>query len=405
MKLDGAPRPDGFNMRFYRNFWDVVGRLKGFLYDVIAPNQSAFLKGRLISDNIMLATELMHKIKSTRKAKKGLCALKLGIQKMETQFLLIFISFVQIFYPVRLGRRKQQNYGKRPSREYASLEGQRMNTNKSFLVFSSNIPRRRLPMDSISSSIQLLAGRLTLIKFVINSYLIYPLSCMYFPKDKCRKIESLMSHFFWGHNGNNPKAHLQNWNSLCNPKHEGGLAMCNVHAFNEAMLTKQIRRLVNNNGNLADSILAAKYMDNMGMVKISSTASWRSKAIMKSKDLIVSNLEWQIGDDKDIKINHHAWWPMLRDHTQFHSVADLIKHNSMSWDVNALSSIYDSNTVRSISSLPFSVTGVKDNLVWKCSSDGQYSVRNGYNWIIRSNNSDVSGGRITMTTPNNVNVW
>lgn len=44
----------------------IVNRLRSLMQKYIAPNQGAFLRGRLISDNIVLAGELMHRIHSSR---------------------------------------------------------------------------------------------------------------------------------------------------------------------------------------------------------------------------------------------------------------------------------------------------------------------------------------------------
>ncbi|KAA3460258.1 reverse transcriptase [Gossypium australe] len=62
-----APGPDGFPAVFFQKYWHIV--------------QSAFVPGRLISDNIILAYELLHTFRQKRIGKKGYIAVKLDMSK------------------------------------------------------------------------------------------------------------------------------------------------------------------------------------------------------------------------------------------------------------------------------------------------------------------------------------
>ena len=136
-----ALRPDGMNVLFYQKFWHVVGdsvvstmldylnfgvmlpdinhtnivfipkvknpekmsdfwpislcnviykisskmlanKLKQILPAIIPPTQSAFVPGRLITDNILIAYETLHTMHSRKKGKKGPLALNLDISKV-----------------------------------------------------------------------------------------------------------------------------------------------------------------------------------------------------------------------------------------------------------------------------------------------------------------------------------
>jgi hypothetical protein len=59
----------------------IANRLKFTLPDVIDIEQSAFVKGRLITDNALIAMECFHWLKKKRKGKKGVMALKLDMSK------------------------------------------------------------------------------------------------------------------------------------------------------------------------------------------------------------------------------------------------------------------------------------------------------------------------------------
>ena len=60
----------------------LANRVKLVLPDIIVETPSAFVPGCLISDNILVAFEVVHYLKNKRKGKHGLTALKVDISKV-----------------------------------------------------------------------------------------------------------------------------------------------------------------------------------------------------------------------------------------------------------------------------------------------------------------------------------
>lgn len=151
MHPDKSPGPDGLNPGFYQAYWDVVGndivtmcnqflqtsqlqpglnstnlvlipkvskpqnmgdlrpialcnvmykiitkilanRLKSVLGDIISENQSAFIAGRSITDNIIVAFETQHCIRRKSQGKEGYVAVKADMSKAYDRVEWAFLS-------------------------------------------------------------------------------------------------------------------------------------------------------------------------------------------------------------------------------------------------------------------------------------------------------------------------
>ncbi|XP_019166906.1 PREDICTED: uncharacterized protein LOC109162678 [Ipomoea nil] len=151
MGKDKSPGPDDMNPGFYQAFWDVIGkditsfllnclsqstfpdclndanivlipkkcvpehvsdlrliglcnviykimtkmlanRMKPLLEDIISDSQSAFLPGRLISDNILIASEVGHYLRRKQLGQVGWAALKLDMAKAYDRMEWSFVS-------------------------------------------------------------------------------------------------------------------------------------------------------------------------------------------------------------------------------------------------------------------------------------------------------------------------
>jgi hypothetical protein len=59
----------------------LINRLRPVLDDLICENQSAFIPGRLITNNAVIAFECFHKIQRSKNPQNNHCAYKLDLSK------------------------------------------------------------------------------------------------------------------------------------------------------------------------------------------------------------------------------------------------------------------------------------------------------------------------------------
>nr|XP_017192028.1 uncharacterized protein LOC108174926 [Malus domestica] len=271
----------------------LANRLKSFLPDLISPTQNAFVEGRQIQDNIGIAHELFHFLK-TRKTK---CKLELGIKldmhkaydRVEWDFLLAVMEkmgFDRHWRNLILGcisttdERNCRNLIQVMD-EYCLALGQQVNKSKSSVYFGGNVPKSLsiqlatiLGMEIVGdpglylgvpaiwgkskkNGLAYIKGRLLgkiqgwkrttlsqagheiLIKAVAQAIPAYPMNLFKFPSTLCNELDALISKFWWGQKEGENRIHWVSKEILGRSKQDGRLGLRCFTDFNDALLAKQ----------------------------------------------------------------------------------------------------------------------------------------------------------------------
>ena len=162
------------------------------------------------------------------------------------------------------------------------------------------------------------AGRLTLIKSVINSLPVYYMSMFKMPTSIAMKIVKLQRSFFWGGaNGEKKIVPIVKWSSIELPKELGGLGVGNIMHKNLILLFKWWWRYSESNNSLWKSILMSVHA--LKGQKASSENFRKAKegtwSQMKKNDVVTSKIRTTIeqgmilsvGSGNTILFWHDKW--------------------------------------------------------------------------------------------------
>ncbi|KAL0295521.1 UNVERIFIED_CONTAM: hypothetical protein Sangu_3196000, partial [Sesamum angustifolium] len=146
--------------------------------------------------------------------------------------------------------------------EFAALSGLKVNPAKSQIIFSRAVQQERqqildylgfqegsLPVKYLGWNNQILsyAGRLQLIKSVLTTLHTYWASAFILPKGVLKTLEKKMRQFLWQGSAGSGNAKVA-WAWISKPKEEGGLGIRSLTITNQALMLKQLWRILQNDG-------------------------------------------------------------------------------------------------------------------------------------------------------------
>ncbi|KAL0295690.1 UNVERIFIED_CONTAM: hypothetical protein Sangu_3188900 [Sesamum angustifolium] len=234
----------------------MVKRIHRILPLMIDNSQNAFVPGRSITDNILLAQELLAGYNQMRLPNR--CTLKVDIQKaydsVKWDFLLEVLRTENksskepdYFIPISAAGTATDTGLPGISRRHIAYQILGIPLTSSRLTMSDCRPL----IDKVEARLAgwnhqnlSYAGRLQLIKSVLGTLHMYWASAFILPKGVLKILEKKMRRFLWHGSGNAKVA----WAQICKPKQEGGLGIRSLVITNQALMLKQLWRLLQNDG-------------------------------------------------------------------------------------------------------------------------------------------------------------
>ncbi|KAL0385864.1 UNVERIFIED_CONTAM: hypothetical protein Sradi_2980700 [Sesamum radiatum] len=123
------------------------------------------------------------------------------------------------------------------------------------------------------------AGKVVLLKSVVQPIPVFLMSCFQVPLLVCREIEGLMVDFLW-HNKGLRKNSLASLGKGLSSKQMGGLGLRKISDPKQAMLLKQFWRMIINPNSLISHIWTQKYFPTFKLHKaravVGCSFTWRS---------------------------------------------------------------------------------------------------------------------------------
>uniref|UniRef100_A0A803NXV2 Reverse transcriptase domain-containing protein n=1 Tax=Cannabis sativa TaxID=3483 RepID=A0A803NXV2_CANSA len=229
-------------------------------------------------------------------------------------------------------------------------------------------------------------GREILIKAILQAVPNYMMSMFQLPVATCDKLRSIILQFWWGTNNDKRKIAWVKWEDVCQPKSKGGLGFKDLVLFNQAMVAKQVWRLMQSPHSLAARVLKYKYFPNTSILdakdRQGSSHLWSS--LIWGLKLLHLGLRKVVGDGQSVDAFRDPWIPRPVSFRPISPapidgvmVSELIGSEG-TWDVQTLSQYFLSLDIDVILGIPLRGGQCEDGWCWHYNSNGCYSVKSGY---------------------------
>ena len=215
----------------------------------------------------------------------------------------------------------------------------------------------------------------------------------------CNDLERLIRKFWWGYGEDQKKVLWVSWNKLCQPKSRGGLGFRDLKLFNDALLGKQIWRLFHYQSSLFYRVFKPKFFPNCSILDsgVNTRGSYAWRSLLQARKVVQSSGKWRVGDGSRIRIWGDNWLegsPTGKIVSPRHyfpedaTVSCLINKDQHEWKTQLIEHIFLPHEAASILGMPLSSHTCLDIVIWPHTTNGRYSVRSAYHFLMERANQD-----------------
>ncbi|XP_058746597.1 uncharacterized protein LOC131619526 [Vicia villosa] len=410
----------------------IANRVKELLPDIVSEEQSAFVKGRLITDNALIAMDCFHWMKNKKIGKKGVMAFKLDMSKAYDRIEWDFVEgALEAFnFPHGLIHliKRWMIHNTTVSKDLHGIKVARKAPTISYLFFADDsllssraneeeadkilreLIRRKLGFKAVGShtrdlGLPIVFGRSkkevfslvvervwkkvkgwkeVLIKAVAQAIPTYIMSCYKLPDSCCDEIEAMLARFWWGSKDGERKIHWMSWNRMVRSKSEGGMGFRGFMDLNTNLLSKQFWRLLNGDGSLMVRFFKGRYYlrSSIAEVGLGFKPSYAWRSILSTKEAVLKGSRWHIRNGEQVKIWSDNWIPSLPGFKPLNPivpidrealVSSLIDSDLGCWKLHTLKELFGDGDVSHIAYIPLSIELQDDKLIWDTEKNGEFS--------------------------------
>lgn len=252
------------------------------------------------------------------------------------------------------------------------------------IYFQPIVDRVRLKLANWKASLLSIAGRVQLIKSVVQGMLVHTMSIYSWPTKLLREMEKWIKNFIWSGDVSKKKMVAVAWKKVCADYDEGGLGTKSLISLNEATNLKMCWTLLHSDQQWAHILRNRALRDQRSIRYHIFSSIW--SGVKDELQVIKNNSTWIVGNGKDINFWYDSWCDgslnqllNIPGHLilQFPAKLENFVENHR-WNIpDDLHDLYP-NLRSLVSKVTLANHNSSDSLVWKHTTTGELTLKDAY---------------------------